>query len=212
MQPVQSQPVRVAVHASDVFTHVGLIRYLETLPEIRVLPSDRREEADVVVLAPARLDPRALAELRAQARTDGQVTVLIADGVTESDLIVAAECRVVAVLPRQAATGDRLASHVLAAAARRGMSSPLLPGELARDLDQLRRSEAAQPGQGTVELTDREVEVLRLMSEGWDTAEIAEKLCYSQRTVKNIIYRLTTRLRLRNRSHAVAYAMRTGVI
>jgi DNA-binding NarL/FixJ family response regulator len=61
-------------------------------------------------------------------------------------------------------------------------------------------------------LSDREVRVLQLVADGWDTAEIAGELCYSERTVKNILHDLTTRLQLRNRSHAVAYALREGLI
>ncbi|MQA85396.1 MAG: DNA-binding response regulator, partial [Streptosporangiales bacterium] len=44
------------------------------------------------------------------------------------------------------------------------------------------------------------------------TAEIARALAYSERTVKNIIHDITTRLQLRNRAHAVAYAVREGLI
>jgi len=54
--------------------------------------------------------------------------------------------------------------------------------------------------------------VLRLVSDGHDTSEIATTLCYSERTVKNVLHDVTTRLNLRNRSHAVAYAMREGLI
>ena len=61
-------------------------------------------------------------------------------------------------------------------------------------------------------LTPREIDVLRLMADGLDTNEIAGELCYSERTVKNVIYGVTHRLKLRNRSHAVAYALRTGMI
>jgi DNA-binding NarL/FixJ family response regulator len=61
-------------------------------------------------------------------------------------------------------------------------------------------------------LSEREVDVLRLVADGCDTAEIARSLCYSERTVKNVIHDVTSRLRLRNRSHAVAYAMRQGLI
>lgn len=50
------------------------------------------------------------------------------------------------------------------------------------------------------------------MSEGLDTSEIAAELSYSERTVKNVMHGLTTRLHLRNRSHAVAYALREGYI
>jgi hypothetical protein len=51
-----------------------------------------------------------------------------------------------------------------------------------------------------------------LLAEGYDTAAIAETLAYSERTIKNVIHDVTSRLHLRNRSHAVAFAMRTGVI
>jgi DNA-binding NarL/FixJ family response regulator len=54
--------------------------------------------------------------------------------------------------------------------------------------------------------------VLRLVAEGFDTAHIAMQLSYSERTVKNVLHDLTTRLQLRNRSHAVAYALREGLI
>ena len=43
-------------------------------------------------------------------------------------------------------------------------------------------------------------------------AEIAAALCYSERTIKNIIHDVINRLQLRNRSHAVAYAVRNGLI
>jgi DNA-binding NarL/FixJ family response regulator len=61
-------------------------------------------------------------------------------------------------------------------------------------------------------MADREIEVLRHLSEGKDTTEIAEAMAYSERTIKNIIHDVTTRLKLRNRSHAVAYAMKSGII
>ena len=54
--------------------------------------------------------------------------------------------------------------------------------------------------------------MLRLVADGYDTAEIAQQLAYSERTVKNVLHDVTTRLQLRNRSHAVAYALREGLI
>ncbi|WP_239013681.1 response regulator transcription factor [Streptomyces sioyaensis] len=51
-----------------------------------------------------------------------------------------------------------------------------------------------------------------MVSEGKELAEIAAKLCYSERTVKYILYGLMKRLQLRNRSHAVSYAIRAGLI
>ncbi|MGH9118641.1 MAG: LuxR C-terminal-related transcriptional regulator [Acidimicrobiales bacterium] len=61
-------------------------------------------------------------------------------------------------------------------------------------------------------LTEREIEVLRLVAEGCDTAEIAGRPAYSERTIKNIVHDVIVRLALRNRTHAVAYAVREGLI
>ena len=61
-------------------------------------------------------------------------------------------------------------------------------------------------------LTDREIKVLKLLAEGLDTAEVGRRLFYSERTVKNIVHDVTSRLNLRNRTQAVVYALRQGLI
>jgi DNA-binding NarL/FixJ family response regulator len=63
-----------------------------------------------------------------------------------------------------------------------------------------------------VELAQREVDVLRLLAEGLDTVEIANKLSYSERLIKSVIQTVVKRLELRNRTHAVAYAIRVGIL
>ena len=61
-------------------------------------------------------------------------------------------------------------------------------------------------------LGSRELMTLRLLADGCDTREIARHLCYSERTVKSIIGTVTERLGVRNRTHAVAHAIRYGLI
>uniref|UniRef100_UPI0015861C46 response regulator transcription factor n=1 Tax=Streptomyces sp. TRM64462 TaxID=2741726 RepID=UPI0015861C46 len=61
-------------------------------------------------------------------------------------------------------------------------------------------------------LDDRERSVLRLVADGHETNEIAKRLCYSPRTVTTVVHDITQRFRLRNRAHAVAYALRTGLL
>lgn len=61
-------------------------------------------------------------------------------------------------------------------------------------------------------LSDRETQVLLLVADGLDTHEIARRLAYSERAVKNVLPDVTSRLQPRNRSHAVAYALREGLI
>jgi DNA-binding NarL/FixJ family response regulator len=61
-------------------------------------------------------------------------------------------------------------------------------------------------------LTRREVDVLRLLAEGGSTRDIAQRLSYSERTVKNIVHDVLGKLNGRTRAHAVAVASRRGII
>ncbi|HSD78946.1 MAG TPA: helix-turn-helix transcriptional regulator [Solirubrobacteraceae bacterium] len=62
------------------------------------------------------------------------------------------------------------------------------------------------------ELTGREITVLRLLAAGDSTRDIATRLSYSERTVKNIVHDVLSKLGGRTRAHAVALAVRDGVI
>jgi len=61
-------------------------------------------------------------------------------------------------------------------------------------------------------LTPRELEVLRLVSDGTTDKEIAARLNISQRTVKNHLHNILAKLQLQNRVQAAAYAFREGLV
>jgi DNA-binding NarL/FixJ family response regulator len=65
---------------------------------------------------------------------------------------------------------------------------------------------------GERDLTGRELDVLRLLAEGGSTRDIAERLSYSERTVKYIVHDVLGKLNGRTRAHAVAVASRRGII
>lgn len=97
------------------------------------------------------------------------------------------------------------------------MLPPDLISRVLGQVGRLRRSETAAACSGAggsplFGMAPRETDVLRLIAEGLDTRQISEKLAYSERTVKNILHALMTRLQLTNRAHAVAYALREGYI
>ena len=62
------------------------------------------------------------------------------------------------------------------------------------------------------QLTDREQQVLSLIAAGHPTREVALELSYSERTVKNVLHDVVTKLNARSRSQAVAFAVREGLI
>ncbi|MFI9009974.1 LuxR C-terminal-related transcriptional regulator [Actinosynnema sp. NPDC053489] len=203
----------MALQAADPLSMAGLVGHLGDHPEVVLLPPEQRHLAEVAVVAVDRLTAEVVAGMRRAATEIGSPVVLVVGDLDESELPTAVECRVVAVLPKGAATADRLAHSVMTAAAGDGLMPPHLVGVLLRDVERLQRQLLEQDG-GTPRnrLTPREEQVLRMMAEGLDTTEIAAKLSYSERTVKNIIYGVTTRFNLRNRPHAVAYAVRSGLI
>ncbi|WP_329791580.1 response regulator transcription factor [Lentzea sp. DG1S-22] len=204
--------LRVAVQASDPLTAAGLISGLSAEQDVTVEEGLHSGDADVRVVAAGSLTPGLLLVLRRAAAKDRVPVVLVVTRLREAELLAAVECGVVAVLPRASVTPDRLVHSVRAAAAGGGVLPPAMIGELLKHVERLQHEVLAPKGMNASGLSPREVEVLRMMAEGLDTAEIAGKLCYSERTVKNVIAGFTQRLNLRNRPHAVAYAMRAGMI
>jgi DNA-binding NarL/FixJ family response regulator len=64
----------------------------------------------------------------------------------------------------------------------------------------------------TAELSDREIEVLKLIANGKDNAEIARELFISPKTVKNHISNILMKLQIENRIQAAVYAVRRGLV
>jgi DNA-binding NarL/FixJ family response regulator len=62
------------------------------------------------------------------------------------------------------------------------------------------------------ELSDRETEVLKLIANGKDNAEIAQELHISPKTVKNHISNILMKLQIDNRIQAAVYAVRSGLV
>ena len=107
---------------------------------------------------------------------------------------------------------ETLAASLRAVALGDGLIPPSMLGELVEHIGRMSREVWTPRGMGLTGLSPREVEILRLAAEGDDTREIALKLSYSERTVKNAIHDVVIKLGLRNRTHAVAYALRKNLI
>jgi DNA-binding NarL/FixJ family response regulator len=204
--------VPVSVHARDPISEAGVASQLRPRPEVRVLAPEDADQARVAVIVVDAVDEDAVHLLRMVQRRDVSRTVLVASRLDDGDLVSAVEVGVVGLVRRSEATPDRLVQVISSAASGEGSVPPDLLGRLLDQVGRLQRHVLGPRGLTFTGLAEREIEVLRLVAEGYDTAEIAAKLAYSERTIKNVLHDITSRLQLRNRSHAVAYAMRQGLI
>jgi DNA-binding NarL/FixJ family response regulator len=207
-----SSAVATYVHGLDPISQAGVVSQLRVRPEIRVVAEGDKTTAQVAVVVADQVDATTVRILH-RLRRDGLVRlVLIATSVDDAALVSAAEAGVGGLLRRVEATADALVRTIERVACGHGEVPPDLLGRLLEHVGRLQRQVLAPRGLTFSGLTPRETEVLRLVADGHDTTEIANRLCYSERTVKNVLHDLNTRLQLRNRSQAVAYAVREGLI
>ncbi|MFD7159132.1 response regulator transcription factor [Kribbella sp. NPDC059898] len=195
--------IPVWVRTLDPLSQFGLVHALERSPELSL--TDEPGPDVVAVVAVDALDGVAVQVLRGATERGCRRIVVIGSSIDDDALMTAMQLGVSGVLRRTEATADRIVHLVQAAAAGDGG----LPTHLLSRLLGQTPPVSRLPNAG---LSDRETQVLRLVADGKDTQEIARELSYSERTVKNVLHAVTSRLQLRNRSHAVAYALRQGLI
>lgn len=207
---MSSVAVPTHIHARDPISLAGVVAQLRMRPEIRVV--ETADEAAVAVAIADAVDEGTTRELRAMRKDGRPRLMLVATMIDDAALVAAAEAGVAGLLRRCDASADMLVRTIVKVASGDGEVPPDLLGRLLEQVGRLQRQVLAPRGLTFTGLTPRETQVLRLVADGLDTGEIALRMCYSERTVKNVLHDLTTRLQLRNRTHAVAYAVREGLI
>ena len=103
-----------------------------------------------------------------------------------------------------------LMAGIRAAAAGESLVSPSIASKV---LQRVRATTADTDIAETIrtELSDRELEVLRLVANGKDNAQIAAELVISPKTVKNHISNILMKLQIQNRIQAAVYAVKSGL-
>ncbi|QKW23083.1 response regulator transcription factor [Kitasatospora sp. NA04385] len=213
--PTQTtRTVPVAVHALDPLSRAGVVSFLRQCPEVSLVDGDQQGGSGVALLVADDFDEAALGSLSRLVRAGRTRVVLVLDRIQEPELLGVVSLGVTTILWRREVTRERLRQAVLTADRGHGDLPPDLLGKLIGCMGRQRGGEgqAQENGPADFGMLPREVDVLRLVADGMDTGEIAVKLLYSERTIKNIIHTVTTRFHLRNRAHAVAYALREGYI
>ncbi|MDX3850972.1 response regulator transcription factor [Streptomyces sp. AK02-01A] len=211
---VLSRLPSVAIVADDPLVRDGAAAYIEADERVEALPNDQLAHADVVILVVDEVTGETLSCLnRISRHTNGAARiVLVTDEISEGQLALGVAYGVMSLLPRSRTALAQVVSAAVESHSGRAELPSELVGRLAALIRTMHREDGALRPLSPAGLVPRELDVLRLLAEGFDTVEIAAKLSYSERSIKTIIHDLTKRLGLRNRTHAVAYAMRSGLV
>lgn len=204
--------IAVEVDAPDPILRAGVLAEVRGRPELRLVEPGERAPARVALIVADAVDEAVIRLVRGLRANGCARVVLVVGRLDDASLFEAVEAGASALLRRCDASPEALVRAVRAAASGDGVIPPDLLGRLLGQVGRLQRDVLRPQGIGPSGLKDREVDVLRLVADGCSTNEIASRLSYSERTIKTIIRDVTIRLGLRNRSHAVAYALREGLI
>jgi two-component system NarL family response regulator len=105
---------------------------------------------------------------------------------------------------------DEVAQAIRVVADGQSLISPSMAIKLLDEFKQMSRTDRHQvPGP---RLTDRELEVLKLVAQGLNNREIAKRLFISENTVKNHVRNILEKLQLHSRMEAVMYAVREKLL
>jgi DNA-binding NarL/FixJ family response regulator len=215
----------VFIYAADPLSAAGAKAQLAVEPSIELVGPVDLDRARVALVIAEAADESVAKVARAIQRDGVPHVVVIAAHFAEAGVVMAVAAGVTGFLRRAEATSARMV-EVIRQADRAGCQLPegLLRRAASVEMPALvappdligmaepARERAAVATVAEVRLSGREMEVLRLVADGYDTADVAEQLAYSESTIKGVLAKLMTRLDARNRCHAVAIALRQGLI
>jgi DNA-binding NarL/FixJ family response regulator len=204
--------IPVYVYAHDLVLQAGVAAQLRGQPEVEIVETGGPDASRVTIVVADTIDDETVTVIRAMRRNGIPRVVGVVALLDESGVVAAAEAGVSGLIRRSDATTASLLQAIRSADRGEGSLPGDLLGGLLQQVRRLQQQVLTPRGLTFHGLSTREVAVLRLVADGFDTAEIADQLCYSQRTVKNVLHDITVRCNLKNRSHAVAYAVRQGLI
>ena len=193
---LEEQGVHVVAEAADGAAALNVVR--ELAPDVVVMDLNM----------PGMNGIEATREITRLAPLTRVLVLTISDQDTDvMDAIVAGAC---GYLMKDSSIHDLM--HGIKAAA---VGEALISPHIASKVLQRVRAASVDSGDGPIarpELSDRENEVLRLIANGKDNADIAKELHISPKTVKNHISNILMKLQIENRIQAAVYAVRSGMV
>ena len=187
--------IEVVGEAGDGVTAVDLV--VETMPDIVLLD----------VRMPKRSGLEACMRIKEQAPSTRIIMLTVSD--EEGDLYEAVKNGASGYLLKDSSI-DEVAQAVRVVAEGQSLISPSMAAKLIDEFKEISRTDR-EPGNAP-RLTDRELEVLRLVAKGMNNREVAKQLFISENTVKNHVRNILDKLQLHSRMEAVMYAVREKLL
>ena len=216
----EPEPIRVLVVDDQELFRRGLVMLLGVEPGIEVVGEAgdgvegttlAESVAPDVVLLDVRMPRRSGIEacLAIKASVPSAKIIMLTVSDEEADLYEAVKSGASGYLLKDSSI-EEVAQAVRVVSEGQSLISPSMAVKLIDEFKQMSRPEKGQvPG---MRLTDRELEVLRLVARGMNNREIAKDLYISENTVKNHVRNILEKLQLHSRVEAVMYAVREKLL
>ena len=214
--------IRVALVDDQAMVRAGFRMILESEPDLTVVgeAGDGREALDViarcspdVVLMDVRMPVMdGIEATRRVVASGGPARVLILTTFDLDDYVYSALRAGASGFLLKDAPAEQLINAVRVIAAGDAMLAPSVTRLLIEEVSRRPTVDPAAVAPGLGDLTERELEVLKLMARGMSNGEIATQLYLGEATVKTHVGRVLTKLDLRDRVQAVVLAYESGVV
>ena len=213
-----SEPVTVLLVDDHALVRQGVRAFLETQSDITVVAEAGSGE-EAIRVATEHAPDVALVDLimpgmdgveatrRLTARSPRTSVIVLTSYHDDEHVFPAIQAGALSYILKEVGPRE-LADAIRKAASGEAVLHPRVATRVVRELHGARR------GEPNVfhNLSDRELEVLRLIAEGLSNAEISGRLFISEKTTKNHVSNILSKLHLADRTQAAVYAWRQGVV
>lgn len=211
-------PITVLIVDDHEVVRQGVRAFLETLPDLQVIGEAASGE-EAIHLAAQKLPNVVLMDLILPGMDGLEATRKIKDRSPDTQVVVLTsydQDEYIFPALQAGATSytlkdmkmDRLAEAIRKAA---GGEATLHPRVAARVIKSV-RGELGTNNNGAIDLTERELEVLKMIAHGLTNSQIAETLVISENTVKGHVSNILSKLHLADRTQAAVYAWKQGIV
>jgi DNA-binding NarL/FixJ family response regulator len=224
-RPRRTEPIRTMIVDDHALFRRGLEMVLAAEPDIELV-SEASDGAEAVEKAGETLPDIVLMDIRMPRSSGIEACRALKDVVPSAKIVMLTISDEEADLfeaIRAGASGyllkdiplDEVADTVRAVDGGQSLINPSMAGKLLTEFATLARREAASEPPEQVpapKLTDREMQVLKLIARGMNNRDIAKELFISENTVKNHVRNILEKLQIHSRMEAVMVAVREKLI